>query len=130
MGFVLLIACSNVANLFLVRAEARSRESAVRMALGSGRGRLVRYVLTESVLLSVTGGVLAIATVAGAMRFISRYELPMSRPFALAPALDANVLGLAVGLTVLSGFFFGVGPALRASQLEPRPERPCCSGPA
>ena len=117
---VLLIACINIAALLTARGSEREAETRLRRALGATPGRILRQVLTESVLLSVTGGVLAIAAVAGVMPFISRYELPTSRPFAFAPALDGNVLGLAVGLTVLSGFFFGLHPALRASQLEPR----------
>jgi putative ABC transport system permease protein len=113
MAFLLLIACSNVANLFLVRAEARTRESAVRLALGSGRGRLVRYVLTESMILALVGGVGGIA-----LAYLGTKALVAIAPAAI-PRLDeirirGSVLVYTAGLSVLAGLLFGVLPALRS----------------
>ena len=112
VGFVLLIACSNVANLFLVRAEARTRESAVRIALGSGRGRLVRQVLAESVLLAIIGGAAGVV-----LAYLGTMALVSVGP-ASVPRLDTiGVRGSALlytgGVSVFAGFLFGVLPALR-----------------
>ena len=113
VSFVLLIACSNVANLFLVRAETRTRESAVRMALGSGRGRLARYVLTESVLLALIGGTAGVL-----LAYVGIRALVSVGP-ATIPRLDSiGIRGSALlytsGLSVFTGLLFGVLPALRA----------------
>ncbi len=113
MALVLLIACSNVANLFLVRAEARTRESAVRLALGSGRGRLIRYVLTESLILSLLGGVAGVA-----LAYFATKALVALAP-AVIPRLDeigvrGSALAYTAGISVLAGLFFGAFPALRS----------------
>ena len=113
MGFVLLIACSNVANLFLVRAEARTRESAVRIALGSGRGRLIRYVATESLLLALIGGATGVL-----LAYVGTRVLVSVGP-ASVPRLDEiGVRGLALlytgGVSIFAGLLFGVFPALRS----------------
>ena len=113
MGFVLLIACSNVGNLFLVRAEARTRESAVRMALGSGRGRLVRYVLTESVLIALIGGAAGVL-----LAYIGTRVLVTAAPASLPRLDEIGIRGSALlytsGLAVFAGLLFGVLPALRS----------------
>ena len=111
--FVLLIACSNVANLVLVRAEARTRENAVRMALGSGRGRLIRYVLTESMLLALFGGVAGIV-----LAYLGTRALVSAAPASI-PRLDeigirGSVLLYTSGISILAGLLFGVLPALRS----------------
>ena len=111
--FVLLIACSNVANLLLVRAETRTRERAVRMALGSGRGRLIRYVMTESLLLSLTGGaagVLLAYVATGALRAVG----PASIPRLGEIGMNGDVLLFTSAISVLAGLLLGVLPALRA----------------
>ena len=113
MAFVLLIACSNVANLFLVRAEARTRESAVRMALGSGRARLVRYVLTESVLLALVGGAAGLLLAwLGTRALVSL--APASIPRLDEIGISRTTLLFAAGISVLAGVLFGVFPALRS----------------
>jgi len=113
VGFVLLIACSNVANLLLVRAESRTLERAVRMALGSGRGRLVQYVLTESVLLSLLGGLLGVGLAyAGTRALVSM--APVSIPRLYEVGIHGLVLLFATVVAVLSGLLFGLLPALRA----------------
>ena len=111
--FVLLIACSNVANLLLVRAETRTRERAVRMALGSGRGQLIRYVMTESLLLSLTGGaagVLLAYIATGALIAVG----PASIPRIGEIGINGNVLLFTSAISVLAGLVLGVLPALRA----------------
>ncbi len=113
VAFVLLIACSNIANLFLVRAEARTRESAVRMALGSGRGRLVRYVLTESILLALigaAGGVLLAYLGTRALVSIG----PTSIPRLDEIGIRTSALLYTGAVSVFAGLFFGVLPALRS----------------
>ena len=114
VGFVLLIACANVANLFLVRAEGRQREMALRSSLGASRGRLLRTYLAESLLLGGLGGALAIALTAAGHRLLltqSGADLPRLSEV----ALDARVLAVAVGVSVCAGMFFGVLPMLRFS---------------
>lgn len=113
VGFVLLIACSNVANLLLVRAEARTRERAVRIALGSGRRRLVQYVMTESLLLSLTGGALGILLAYVGTRALVA-SAPASIPRLEEIGINAKVLLFTTAISVLAGLLFGLLPALRA----------------
>ncbi len=115
-GFVLLIACANVANLFLARATVRQREMAMRMALGAGRGRLVRQMLTESLLLSLAAGVLGLI-----LTFCSVKGLvalcPADIPRLQETNVDLRVLGFTFGVSLLTGLLFGLVPAWRASDI-------------
>jgi predicted permease len=109
---VLLIACTNLANLLFARAVARRRELAVRTALGAGRERLVRQLVTESLVLSLAGGFLGVLLASTVLPLLSK--LVPALPVSGAPSLDARVLGFAVLATVLTGIAFGVLPALAA----------------
>jgi putative ABC transport system permease protein len=115
VGFVLFIACANVANLSLVRATSREKEMSIRLALGAGRWRLTRQMLTESLLLSSAGGFagLLIARWASATLLALR---PESLPRYNAIAIDSRVLIFTVGISVLTGVLFGIIPALRGSK--------------
>jgi putative ABC transport system permease protein len=110
---VLLISCTNLANLLLVRSIGRRKELAVRAALGAGRDRLLRQLLTESLLLASVGGVLGVALAAAIAPLFARF-LPASMPVTAMPAVDMRVLLFAAALTTLTGVAFGVLPALRA----------------
>lgn len=115
-GFVLAIACANLANLQLVRTAARSREYAVRAALGAARGRLLRQSLTESLTVSLIGGVLSLVVAIWGVEFISNRlfsELPGARV-----ALDYRVFGFAFVISVLTGLIFGTVPAWLASRAD------------
>ena len=121
VGMVLLIACANVANLLLVRATGRKREFAIRSALGANRSRIVGQLLTESVLLSVTGGVIGLALgYAGvrALLAISPAGLPRIGEDGAAVSVDWRVLGFTLVVSLLTGILFGLFPALSASRTD------------
>lgn len=117
-GFVLLIACANVSNLLLARSVARQREMAVRAALGAGRARLLRQFLTETVVLSVTGGLLGLWLAAGLLRLFAIFA-PANFPRLGAIAFDWRVLGVSVLIAGLAGVLAGVLPALVVARVQP-----------
>ncbi len=114
VGFLLLVACANVANLHLVRSEARHGEAAMRAALGESRGRLVTSVLTESVVLGMVGGLLALPLALLAVRLVVRFG-PRALPRLDEVSMDAWVLLFGFAVSVVAGLLFGIVPAVRAS---------------
>ncbi len=118
-GFVLLLACANVANLVLVRSVARRREVAVRLAVGATRSRLVRQFLVESVLLAAAAGVVAILITAWTAGSLSRFIPPTNVPIGLNIQVNATVMLVTFAISMLAGVIFGVLPAIRASDLSP-----------
>jgi predicted permease len=117
-GFVLLLACANLANLLLARANARQREMSVRMAMGAGRMRVVRQMLTENLMISVMGGAaglaLAYAVRDGIPRLLSNAWLPP----AFAARFDWRIFGFAVAISLVTGLVFGLAPAWAATRVE------------
>lgn len=116
VGFLLLIACANVANLQLARSTARTREIAVRLSIGAGRGRLLRQLLTESVMLSLLGGALGVLFAVGAMRVIVALMPGGYVPNEARITLNVYVLLFSLGVSVATGILFGLAPALQSSR--------------
>ncbi len=117
VGFLLLIACVNVANLLLVRGDARLRELAVRTALGASPARLVRQLFTESAVLAVTGAVLGLALATAALRALTRVD-PTSLPHLAPVDVDLTVIGFTMLTAIVTTMLFGLVPALRTLGLD------------
>ncbi|UCG86064.1 MAG: FtsX-like permease family protein, partial [Gemmatimonadota bacterium] len=116
-GFTLLIVCGNVASLLLARATGRQAEMAIRAAVGAGRGRIVKQLLTESILLALIGGAAGIALAIWAMTFL-RTVIPADIPRIANVGIDGTVLAYALVVSILTGILFGLAPALSASRTD------------
>jgi putative ABC transport system permease protein len=131
-ALVLLVACANVANLLLSRARARGREIAIRLAIGAGRFRLVRQLLTESLLMAIGGGLLGVALAYAGVVFLGQIRFPTDLPIMLSLALDGRVLLFATAASMLSVILFGLAPAMQTTRtdLVPALKATASNGPA
>ena len=114
-GCVLLIACANLASLLLARAVARKRELAVRAALGAGRGRLIRQMVTEGALLSLAGGTFGLGLSLAGMKILDRL-VPLGLPATSRPTIDLGLLGFTLVLSLITGLLFSIVPAIQAAR--------------
>src|SRR5262245_23776203 len=115
---VLLVACGNVAGLMASRAPVRAREMALRLAIGAGRARLVRQLITESLLVSIAGGILGLGIGYAGMRLLRRIEIPSDLPITLAFRMDRRALLFSLAVAVASAVIFGLVPAIQASRTD------------
>src|SRR5207249_7805765 len=113
---VLFVACANVAGLLTSRASARAREMAMRLAVGAGRGRLIRQLLTESLLIALAGGTLGVGVGYGAIRLFQQIQIPTDLPVALTFHLDRRTLSFSLLVAVLSAVSLRVAPAIHTSR--------------
>jgi ABC-type antimicrobial peptide transport system permease subunit len=133
VGLLLLLACANVANLLLARAASREQEIGVRLALGASRGRVVRQLLSESVLLAGTGAVLGFVLAVPGTAVLAKVQPPLGIPIRFDFSPDFHVLGFTAALAVLTGILFGLAPALTGTRgtadsrrtLPPEPAKSC-----
>jgi len=122
VGVVLLIACANVAGLMLARASARQKEIAVRLALGGGRARIMRQLFTESVTLSLMGGIVGIFLAFwGARSLLAFLGSTSLRPLGISAEIDVRVLAFTIGVSLVTGIIFGLAPALRSLRVDLTP---------
>ncbi|HEV2381984.1 MAG TPA: ABC transporter permease [Terriglobia bacterium] len=121
VALILAMACANIANLLLARSHGRAREMAIRLSIGAGRPRLVRQLLTESVLLAGWGGVLGIAVAFWGIRFLQVLFVNTNTGTTLRAELNWDVLAAAAGLSLLTGILFGLAPALRSTRVDVTP---------
>jgi predicted permease len=117
-GLVLLLACANLANLLLARASARQREMSVRLALGAGRWRILRQMMTESLLLSLLGGAAGLVLAYGVRNAIPGIMSNAWEPPAFSARFDWRIFGFAAGISILTGLIFGLAPAWQATRVQ------------
>lgn len=118
VSLLLLIACVNVANLFLARARERRREMGVRLSLGAGRGRIVQQLLTESLVFGAVAGLAGLGLAQVAIGFLADFRPPVDGPWAFAVEMDDTVLLFTLAISLAAGFLFGLAPALQATRPE------------
>jgi putative ABC transport system permease protein len=118
VALILIIACSNVANLLLARARARSREIAIRLSIGAGRSRVVRQLMTESLIVALAGGVTGLFVAYGGIRLLEMQSVPSDPPFVLGVQLDWRVVEFSLLAALASCIFFGLAPAWQAARTD------------